>query len=116
MGDVAAGPALTPESTRSNCECQRITHDLAVPHIDDGLTTSETFDLEVVRVAIDEEEPCRSAAAVRLELLAVHLADRNRQVRHDGALTAPPGLNMRYAPGCCVSPTPCVAALHTEDG
>ena len=84
-----------------------------IPHIDDSLTARETLDLEVVRVAIDEQEPGRSAAAVRLELMAFHRDDRMSRVRR--ALTAPSGHNIGGVFGCCVSPTARSAARDVED-
>ena len=53
-----------------------------IPHIDDPITTRQAFDLEVIRVAFEEQEPGRSAAAVRLELVAIHLSDGTWPVRH----------------------------------
>jgi hypothetical protein len=52
-----------------------------IPHVNDRLPAREALDLEFIRVAINEQAPCGSAGAVRLELVAVHAADRNGPVR-----------------------------------
>ena len=58
------------DASRARHLCRPMLAEIA--DIDDRLPTCGTLDLEVVRFAIDEQDPGRTAAVVRLKLTVIH--------------------------------------------